>query len=116
MAFDTEYHEYKINFFQILKKWEILRIPYNCILILIIVVGIWPVWCKIPNHKIFLIENIISLIQANILYFGGPFLEVGIKYFKKDISRYRKIIWLFGMFLSILITFYSILMVYNRYG
>lgn len=103
-------------FCRTLKKWEILRIPYNLILIAIIIVGIWPIWFKIPNHKILLIENIISLVQANILYFAGPFVEIGFCYFQKDISRHRLLIWMLGMFFSILITLYSILIVYHRYS
>ena len=65
--------------FSSFKKWELLRIPYNLILILIIVTGIWSVWSKIPNYKIFLIENTISFLQANILYFLGPFIEIAFR-------------------------------------
>jgi len=76
----------------IFKKWEVLRIPYNIVLLLIIVIGVWSLWPKIPNHQIFLIETTISIIQANMLYFLGPLIEIGFTLFDRDLSKYTR--WL----------------------
>lgn len=113
---DSGFQANKLRVFQILKKWEILRIPYNFIIILIIVIGTLPIWSRIPNYKIYLIENIISFFLANILYFVGPLVEIGFVYFRIDLSRHRIYLWIFGVFFSILVILYSVLMVYKKYS
>ena len=101
---------------EIIKKWEILRIPFNLILMLIVVVGTFPIWHKIPDQQIYLIENIVSFVCANIFYLIGPFVEIVFGFFKSNLSRHRKYIWIFGTSLSILVALYSISIVYNRYN
>lgn len=108
--------ENKLNAFTILKKWEILRIPYNLIILLIMVIGTLPVWSQIPNPKIYLIENIVSLALANIFYLIGPFVEIGFGFFRSNLSRHRIYIWILGTSFSIIVALYSISIVYNRYN
>jgi len=48
---NTRIQENKLRVFQMLKKWERLRISYNLIIILIIVIVTLPIWSKIPNQK-----------------------------------------------------------------
>jgi hypothetical protein len=105
--------EYGIS--QIIKKWELLRIPYNLVLIVIVVIGSFPIWTKIPDHKIYVIENFVSFVQANILYFSGSFIEGVLAKYGLKISEYRLLIWSLGLFISILLTVYSVLIVYKRY-
>jgi len=63
-----------------------------------------------------LIENIIDIVQANILYFMGPFVEIGFISFRIILSGQRKYLWMFGVFFSILVTLYSALVVYEKYS
>ena len=100
---------------QVVKKWEILRIPYCLIIVTIILIGILPIRNAIPNKTIFIIENVIGLIQANIFYFLGPGIEIGAKYMNIDLSRYRILIWTFGTLLSAVVSMYSVMLVYNRF-
>ena len=99
----------------VIKKWELLRIPYCLILITIILIGVFPIRNTIPNKTIFIIENVIGLIQANILYFLGPLIEIGAKYKSIDLSHHRILIWSFGTLFSAAVSIYSVMMVYNRF-
>ena len=100
----------------IIKKWEVLRIPYNIVLLFIIVIGVSSLWSKITNHQIFLIENIVSIIQANLLYFLGPLIEIGFILFDRDLSKYTQWLWILRTLLSVLLAVYSVSLLHERYG
>ena len=108
--------EDNLSFIGIVKKWEMLRIPFNIIMVLIVVVGTFPIWHKIPDHKIYLIENIVSFVLANIFYLIGPLVEIGFGFSISNLSRHRVLIWILGTSFSIIVALYSLSTVYNRYN
>ena len=98
------------------KNWEQLRVWYNSLLLLVVIPGVWPIWSKIPDKGIFLIENAVSFVQANILYFAGPLVELTFKYFNKDLSRRRLVVWVLGTSFSVAVAIYSLALVYRRFA
>ena len=108
--------EDNISIIGIVKKWEVLRIYFNAILVLVVFIGTFPIWNNIPDHKIYLIENIISFILANIFYSIGSFIEILFGLLKLNLSRYRLLIWISGTFFSLILALYSLRIVYSRYN
>lgn len=94
------------------KWWFYKRIQYNGIIILFQAV-IFLLFYKTIHWRFGIFEGLRQAgaftVVANILFSLGSIVEIIAVIFKRDLSEFRKILWLIGLWFSILLTAYMYL-------
>ncbi|MFQ5706126.1 MAG: hypothetical protein ACE5HO_01670 [bacterium] len=100
------------SFAEAIRYWEKRRIPYNLVLVVVVVawfVLTWPHFRAALNVNSFLLLVVLGVV-ANICYSAAYLVDVPLQFssFRTAWRRGRRWVWLMGMVLAIIVTNYWI--------
>ncbi len=100
---------------EIFKRWELLRIPFNFILLIEGIIGCVPLYGYMPTSLMF-IEAIIYGVVANIFYMLGPIFESYIEWLGYNKRPFICItVYSLGLAFSMFVTFVILVMAHLAY-